>query len=46
MPRPVLPDALEACPDALFTTDADGRIVDWGPGAQATYGYSAEEAIG
>ncbi len=31
---------------AIFTTDPEDRITDWYPGAQAVYGWSAEEAIG
>lgn len=31
---------------AIFTTDRDGRIDTWPPGAAAVFGWSAEEAIG
>jgi PAS domain S-box-containing protein len=31
---------------AIFTTDSDGMITSWSPGAQAIFGWTAEEAIG
>lgn len=31
---------------AILTCDAQGRIVDWLPGAQAVFGWTAEEAVG
>jgi PAS domain S-box-containing protein len=31
---------------AIFTCDPEDRIVDWYPGAQTVYGWSAEEAVG
>jgi two-component system CheB/CheR fusion protein len=31
---------------AIFTTDPEGRIVTWPPGAQGVFGWPAEEAIG
>jgi PAS domain S-box-containing protein len=31
---------------AIYTTDLDGRIESWPPGAAAVFGWSAEEAIG
>jgi PAS domain S-box-containing protein len=31
---------------AIFTTDAEGRIETWPAGAQAVFGWSAEEAVG
>ncbi|TPG46058.1 PAS domain S-box protein [Roseomonas nepalensis] len=31
---------------AIFTTDAMDRITDWLPGAQAVFGWTAEEAVG
>jgi PAS domain S-box-containing protein len=31
---------------AIFLTDAQDRITDWLPGAEAVYGWTAEEAIG
>ncbi len=31
---------------AIFTSDPEDRIVDWYPGAQTVYGWSAEEAVG
>lgn len=31
---------------AIFLTDSQGRITDWLPGAQAVFGWTAEEMIG
>jgi PAS domain S-box-containing protein len=31
---------------AIFTTDAEGRIDSWPPGAEAVFGWTATEAIG
>jgi formate hydrogenlyase transcriptional activator len=31
---------------AIFMLDADGRIISWGPGAERTNGFSAEEVLG
>jgi PAS domain S-box-containing protein len=32
--------------DAVVTMDVDGRIMGWNPQAEATFGWTAEEAIG
>lgn len=32
--------------DALVTCDPDGRIVEFGPSAEALYGYSRDEVVG
>ena len=32
--------------DAIFTKTLDGVVTSWNPGAEAIYGYSAEEMIG
>ena len=32
--------------DAIFTLDRAGAITHWNPGAERTYGWSAEEALG
>ena len=38
---------VEAVTDySIFTVDADGVIVDWTPGAEAIFGWSADEARG
>jgi len=37
---------VETATDAIFTTDASGRIVFWNAAAQQVYGYTAEEAVG
>jgi PAS domain S-box-containing protein len=31
---------------AIFTTDAEGRINSWNPGAERMFGYPEEEAVG
>ncbi|WAJ31290.1 PAS domain S-box protein [Antarcticirhabdus aurantiaca] len=41
--RLILESALDY---AIFTTDADGRIDNWPPGAEAVFGWSAEEVMG
>jgi two-component system cell cycle sensor histidine kinase/response regulator CckA len=37
---------LDLAPDAIFARDAERRIVFWNRGAQSTYGFSPEEALG
>ena len=37
---------LDLAPDAIFARDADRRITFWNRGAETTYGYSAQEALG
>lgn len=32
--------------DAIIVKDAVGTIIEWNPGAERLYGYSAEEAVG
>jgi PAS domain S-box-containing protein len=32
--------------DAVVTMDAEGRVTSWNPAAEATFGYSAGEALG
>lgn len=41
--RAILGSALDY---AIFTTDPDGIIETWSPGAEAVFGWTAEEAIG
>jgi PAS domain S-box-containing protein len=31
---------------AIFTTDADGRVVTWNPGAEKIFGFSPDDIIG
>lgn len=33
-------------PDALFVTDADGRVIHWNEGAESTLGHAAADALG
>ncbi|MEA2442221.1 MAG: hypothetical protein QOH76_3645, partial [Thermoleophilaceae bacterium] len=37
---------VEASPDAIFSTDAEGRITSWNAAAERIYGYSETEMIG
>jgi two-component system, cell cycle sensor histidine kinase and response regulator CckA len=37
---------LDLAPDAIFARDAERRITFWNRGAQSTYGFSPEEALG
>ncbi|HKD04930.1 MAG TPA: PAS domain S-box protein [Bryobacteraceae bacterium] len=37
---------IESSEDAIISKTLDGTILTWNPGAERTYGYSAEEVIG
>jgi diguanylate cyclase (GGDEF)-like protein/PAS domain S-box-containing protein len=37
---------VETATDAIFTSDADGKIQSWNAAAQKAYGYTSDEAIG
>ena len=37
---------VEETPDALIATSLDGKVLYWNRGAQTTFGYSSEEAVG
>ncbi len=37
---------LQAALDCIITIDADGRIVEFNPAAEATFGYSRDEVLG
>jgi PAS domain S-box-containing protein len=37
---------VESTPDAVVTTDLEGIIRSWNPGAERIYGYTAAEAVG
>lgn len=37
---------VESSSDAVFSTTIDGTILNWNPGAEIIYGYSAEEIVG
>lgn len=40
-------DSYRACSEyAMFTKSLDGIVLDWNPGAQKAFGYSAEEIVG
>jgi PAS domain S-box-containing protein len=36
----------EAAPDAIVSTDADGTITSWNPGAEQMFGLAVDEAVG
>ncbi len=42
----LLRGVVERTPDALVTTDEEGRILRWNPAAQRMFGYTAEEVVG
>lgn len=37
---------LESSMDCIVTMDHEGRVVDWNPAAEKTFGYGQEESIG
>jgi PAS domain S-box-containing protein len=37
---------LEISPAAVVVTDLESKVVSWNPGAEAIFGYSADEAVG
>ncbi|MDP9379618.1 MAG: PAS domain S-box protein [Chloroflexota bacterium] len=37
---------LESALDAIITMDHEGRVVEWNPAAERTFGYRQEEALG
>jgi two-component system, cell cycle sensor histidine kinase and response regulator CckA len=37
---------VESSDDSVISTDLEGKIVSWNPGAERIHGYSASEAIG
>jgi len=37
---------VESSDDAIIAVDVNGNITDWNKGAEQSYGYSAEEAVG
>lgn len=37
---------LEAAMDCIITMNHEGKVVDWNPAAERTFGYSREEAVG
>ncbi len=44
--RARLAAATQASPDAITSTDLDGKLISWNPGAERLFGYSAREALG
>ena len=42
----VLMALIDLAPDAILALDARGRITLWNKGAEATYGFTGEEALG
>ncbi|MGO9316851.1 MAG: PAS domain S-box protein [Terracidiphilus sp.] len=43
--RRFLAEVVESCEEAIITNAPSGKILTWNRGAEAIYGYSAEEAI-
>lgn len=37
---------IQSAPDAILVTDRRGIIILWNPGAEAVFGYTADEALG
>jgi len=44
--RHFLAEVVESCEEAIITHARSGAILTWNHGAEAIYGYSADEAIG
>ncbi len=44
--RRYLEAILAAAPDAVIALDLDHRVLEWNPGAERLFGYSAKEAVG
>ncbi len=40
------PEFLDAISDAVIVTDTTGKVIAWNRGAEALYGWTAQEAIG
>lgn len=45
-PEQLCRQIVEGAQDAIVVADRDGRIHLWNPGAEAIFGYRAEEALG
>ncbi len=43
--RRYLEGVLAAAPDGIVTLDAEHRVVEWNPGAEKLFGYTADEVI-
>jgi PAS domain S-box-containing protein len=44
--RSLLAAVVECSPDAVMSSTLDGVITSWNPGAEAVYGYTAQEMVG
>ena len=44
--RATMQAILDTAIDAVVAMDVEGRTVEWNPGAEATFGYTRDEAIG
>ena len=42
----LLASIVQSSHDAIVTTDVDGRVLSWNPGAEALYGHPASDMIG
>ena len=41
-----LESLLKSAPDAIISTDAENRVVEWNPGAESLFGYTSSEVSG
>ncbi|GLY06824.1 PAS domain S-box protein [Actinoplanes sp. NBRC 101535] len=44
--RALLASIVQSSHDAIITTDLDGRVLSWNPGAELLYGHPASDMIG
>jgi two-component system cell cycle sensor histidine kinase/response regulator CckA len=44
--RALLASVVQSSHDAIVTTDLDGRVLTWNPGAELLYGYAAADMAG
>jgi two-component system cell cycle sensor histidine kinase/response regulator CckA len=44
--RSLLASVVQSSHDAIVTTDLDGRVLSWNPGAEALYGHPVSDMIG
>ncbi|MEU4625900.1 PAS domain S-box protein [Actinoplanes sp. NPDC023801] len=44
--RSLLASIVQSSHDAIMTTDLDGRVLSWNPGAEALFGHPASDIIG